>query len=478
MSLSRLPVRRALALCAGVSTFAGADAYAAGAPAAVPPSDDVYVTAKKRDRNFGASRYLIVRRAPATRSFLRFRFEAHRAPGFRATLRVYPLTSSRTGLRVRAAGAGWSEPSLTFRSLPSTERAVVRSGALRARRWKDIDVTRLVRGGGAVSLALATSAHERIVLASRESGARGPRLLLRNARGVESVAVPPAAPSPAPAPSSEPARVPTPPVPVPAPSPEAVVAAAGDIASSGYGDEATASLLDTLNPDAVLTLGDNAYTSGSPSEFSSFYQPTWGRHRAKTKPAVGNHEYKTAGAAGFFDYFGPLAGQRGQAYYSFDLAGWHIVALNSNIERTAGSPQETWLRNDLARNSSRCVLAYWHHPRWNIGTKGDDATQAALWNALYDHGADVVLVGHDHNYQRYYRLDKNGARDDARGIRQFTVGTGGVGHYGVTARAPAETVNADTYGVLRLTLRPGAYDWRFLPEAGKTFTDAGSESCH
>jgi len=137
-----------------------------------------------------------------------------------------------------------------------------------------------------------------------------------------------------------------------------------------------------------------------------------------------------------------------------------------------------WLRNDLASHSTQCTLAYWHHPRWNIGTKGDDASQAGLWDTLYDAGADVVLVGHDHNYQRYYRQNKTGARDDARGIRQFTVGTGGASHYGVSLKPPAELVNADTFGVLKLTLRPGSYNWQFLPEAGKTFTDSGSESCH
>jgi hypothetical protein len=268
------------------------------------------------------------------------------------------------------------------------------------------------------------------------------------------------------------------PAPQPAPASEAVVAAAGDIADPGSGDEATAQLLDALNPDAVLTMGDNAYPTGTLSDYTSYYEPTWGRFNAKVRPVPGNHEYKSGGTD-YYDYFGARAGERGLGYYSYDLGGWHLVALNSNIARDPGSPQETWLRNDLAAHSTQCTLAYWHHPRWDLYTKGDDATQAGLWNALYDYGADVVLDGHAHNYQRYSRLDKNGSRDDARGIRQFTVGTGGAPHSSsISLKPPAEVVDSDTFGVIKLRLRPGSYDWQFVPEAGKTFTDSGSERCH
>jgi beta-glucanase (GH16 family) len=256
-----------------------------------------------------------------------------------------------------------------------------------------------------------------------------------------------------------------------------VIAAAGDIANSASGDEKTARLVEAINPDRVLTLGDNVYPDGTLQEFNTHYEPTWGRFKEKTRPSPGNHEYHTNGV-GYYDYFGALAGERDKGYYSWDLGDWHMVALNSNIDRKAGSAQEMWLRSDLARNRSSCTLAYWHHPRWNIGTKGDNASQAALWNALYDYGADVVLVGHDHNYQRYYRLDKEGRRDDAFGIHQFTAGTGGAGHYPVSMGDPAEVVNSDTFGVLKLVLRSNSYDWEFVPEDGRIFTDSGSETCH
>jgi hypothetical protein len=481
MPFPSTPARRALALCLGLGTVAvGATGFASAAPSAtLAPSDDVYATVKKPDRNFGVSRYLIVTRTPATRSYIRFKLDSLPASSLRATLRVYPLTSARNGLRLRrAADTAWAEQDLTFRSSPTTERAAVHSGALRARHWKDIDVTRLVGHSGVVSLALSTSGRERIVLASRESGSRAPRLIVRKAASANSVA--PVASGPTL--SAAPGPVLPPPVPVPTAQPtppsEAVVAAAGDIATTPTSGEVTAKLLDILDPAAVLTLGDNAYTAGTMSQFMNFYDPTWGRHNAKVKPAPGNHEYNSGGT-GYFDYFGPRAGPRGYGYYSYDVGGWHLIALNSNIARDVGSAQETWLRNDLAANSTQCTLAYWHHPRWDLYTKGNDATQAALWNALYDNGADVVLDGHAHNYQRYSRLDKNGSRDDARGIRQFTVGTGGAPHSSsISLKPPAEVVNSDTFGVLKLTLRPGSYDWNFMPEAGKTFTDSGSEGCH
>jgi len=479
MSFSSTPARRAVALCFAIGAFmADIDGRALAAPSAtLSPTDDSYVTSKYSARNFGTSTRLVVTRRPASRAYLRFTLGSAPAQGFSATLRIYPLTSSKKGLRLRrVTDSGWAERSLTYGSAPAADRAVVRSGRLRAHRWKSINVTRLVNERGVLSVAMATSGRQRIVLASRENRKRAPRLIVRNPAGTTSV-TPSTSPSPAAGPEPGAAPDPVPPPPPSPPASEAVIAAAGDIANSPTSGDVSAKLLDTLNLDAVLTLGDNAYQSGTMSEFKSYYDPTWGRHNAKVKPAPGNHEYNSGGT-GYFDYFGALAGPRGNGYYSFDIGGWHLIALNSNVARDAGSAQVAWLRNDLASHSTQCTLAYWHHPRWNIGTKGDDASQAGLWDTLYDAGADVVLVGHDHNYQRYYRQNKTGARDDARGIRQFTVGTGGASHYGVSLKPPAEVVNADTFGVLKPTLRPGSYNWQFLPEAGKTFTDSGSESCH
>ncbi len=263
-----------------------------------------------------------------------------------------------------------------------------------------------------------------------------------------------------------------------------VLVGAGDIAScSSRGDEATAALLDAI-PGTVYTLGDNVYDSGSTSEFTTCYHPTWGRHKVRTRPAAGNHDYGTVGAAGYYGYFGAAAGDPGRGYYSYDLGAWHVVVLNSNCAAVGGcgpgSPQERWLRADLAAHPSPCILAYWHHPRWSSGTThGSSTSMASLWDLLYDHGADVVLAGHEHHYERFAPMDKAGARDDAPGIRSFLVGTGGRSHYGFGASLPtSEARNSDTYGLLKLTLMPDGYEWQFVPEAGKTYTDSGSAPCH
>ena len=260
---------------------------------------------------------------------------------------------------------------------------------------------------------------------------------------------------------------------------------AGDIAScASSGDEATALLLDNI-AGTVYNLGDNVYDSGTATEFTNCYNPTWGRHKARTMPTPGNHEYTTAAAAGYYGYFGAAAGDPTKGYYSYNLGEWHIIALNSNSSCTtvscaAGSAQETWLRNDLATNSKPCTLAYWHHPRFNSGAShGDNTDVAPLWAALYDYNADVILNGHEHVYERFAPQTPSGAADALRGIRQFTVGTGGRSHYTFgTIKANSQVREGNTYGVLKLTLRAGAYDWQFVPVAGATFTDSGTGSCH
>jgi hypothetical protein len=255
---------------------------------------------------------------------------------------------------------------------------------------------------------------------------------------------------------------------------------AGDIAGcSTLGDEATANLLDGIDG-TVYTLGDNVYDSGTPAEFTNCYEPTWGRHKSRTRPSTGNHDYLTPGAAGYFGYFGASAGDPSTGYYSYDLGDWHIIALNSSIARDAGSTQEQWLRADLAASTKTCTLAYWHHPRFSSGSgHGSDISVGALWQALYDANADVILSGHDHDYERFAPQNPNGLADTARGIREFVVGTGGRSHYGLgSLKANSEVFNGDTFGVLKLTLSAGAYAWQFVPVAGGTFTDSGTGSCH
>ncbi len=259
-----------------------------------------------------------------------------------------------------------------------------------------------------------------------------------------------------------------------------VLVGAGDIASCSYDDdEATAKLLDSI-PGVVFTAGDDAYPFGTPGQFARCYAPTWGRHKARTRPSPGNHDYDTPGGAGYYDYFGAVAGPPGQGYYSYDVAGWHIISLNSNISMRAGSAEEQWLRADLAAHPVRCTLAYWHHPRFSSGTThGSFPATRPLWQALYDAHADVVVTGHEHQYERFAPQTPAGARDTARGIREFVVGTGGAHLYPFgPPMANSEVRDNTTHGVIKLTLRADGYDWEFVPVAGGSFRDAGSGRCH
>lgn len=263
-----------------------------------------------------------------------------------------------------------------------------------------------------------------------------------------------------------------------------VLVGAGDIAScSSPGDEATAALLDDI-AGTVFTTGDNVYERGSAAEFASCYQHSWGRHVDRTRPAAGNHDYSTPTAVGYFDYFGAAAGERGEGYYSYDLGAWHIVVVNSNCWAVggcdSGSAQLEWLRADLAASTKRCTLAYWHHPLFTSGAVHDGEPRLRpVFQELYRAGAEVVLTGHNHQYERFAPQDPEGAPDTARGIRQFVVGTGGGGLYDFgTVQPNSQVRNADTYGVLKLTLHPGSYDWRFVPQAGESFTDSGTGECH
>lgn len=264
---------------------------------------------------------------------------------------------------------------------------------------------------------------------------------------------------------------------------------AGDIASckTPAGAEATAKLIEGI-PGVVFALGDLAYEAGSPDNFEYCYHPTWGRFRQRTKPAIGNHEYSNPTGRGYFNYWGEQAGPRGKGYYSYDLGMWHIVVLNTNCKAPGlggcdtGSPQETWLAQDLAAHPDACIIAYGHHPLYSSGIFKKHAMHPELkplWRDLYAAHADLVLNGHEHSYERFAPQDPDGNRDDANGIREIVVGTGGKDHdpLGLPI-ANSEVRNWDTFGVLKLTLSPGKYKWQFIAEPGRTFTDSGSGVCH
>ena len=254
---------------------------------------------------------------------------------------------------------------------------------------------------------------------------------------------------------------------------------AGDIARcSATNDEATAALLDGIQG-TVFTLGDNVYENGTATEFANCYHPSWGRHKARTRPVAGNHDYNTSGASGYYDYFGDAAGPRGKGYYSFDLGGWHIVVLNSNISRSASSEQIAWLRADLAANPAQCTMALWHHPRFSSGSHGNDTSQQTFWDVLYEFHADVVLVGHEHDYERFARQTPAAVADPAHGIRQFIVGTGGTSLRSFsTIRANSEFRNNTAWGVIKLDLTATGYTWSFISTSGAAVLDTGSETCH
>jgi hypothetical protein len=265
------------------------------------------------------------------------------------------------------------------------------------------------------------------------------------------------------------------------PADAAVLVGAGDIATcDGSADERTAELLDAI-PGTVYTAGDLAYPEGATRDFARCYEPSWGRHRDRTRPAIGNHERDADASGGpYFTYFGERAGAPGRAWYAYDLGAWRITVLDSTCPDdgcAAGSPQASWLRDELAAHPARCRAAIWHHPLFSSGEHGYDARLVDLWRTLEDAGTDVVLTGHDHDYERFAPKRADGTLDDA-GIRSFVVGTGGAPLRAF--RDPvqgSEVRQSDSHGVLRLALRPTGFDWAFIPIAGATFTDVGSAAC-
>jgi hypothetical protein len=268
-----------------------------------------------------------------------------------------------------------------------------------------------------------------------------------------------------------------------------VLVGAGDIGYCGSdNDEATAKLVDNI-PGQVFVLGDNTYPKGGDglsvklSDFVECYGPTWGRHKDRTRPVVGNHEYVGPDAAGYFSYFGAAAGDPAKGYYDYRVGAWHVIVLNSNCADVGGcgpgSPQEQWLRGVLAASEADCTVAMWHDPRYSSGaTHGSNPITEPFWQALYEYGADVILNGHDHIYERFGLQKPGGAADAAFGLRQITVGTGGRSSYGLDSPVPNSEVRGRTFGVLKMALHDGSYDWEFVPVAGQTFTDRGTTACH
>lgn len=273
------------------------------------------------------------------------------------------------------------------------------------------------------------------------------------------------------------------------PGPGLTVYAAGDIADCGdapsqrSGAARTASLLapllDADREALVIALGDNSYPAGRISEFSDCYGPTWGRFKTRIWPVPGNHEYHSPGAAGYYAYFGAAAGEAGRGYYSRTLGGWQLIALNSALAGEDLRAQLDWLRDQLSPPRARCTLAFWHHPVYSSGRHGNQDVMREAWRLLFDAGAELVLSAHDHHYERFAPQDAEGRRDEARGVRQFVVGTGGARPRPIVlARHHSESHAGSSLGVLRLVLKQQGYEWEFLPVAGGGLGDRGAAHCH
>ena len=254
---------------------------------------------------------------------------------------------------------------------------------------------------------------------------------------------------------------------------------AGDIATcAGTGDSDTAKVAAGV-PGIVFTAGDNVYPDGSPQNFANCYDPAWGPLKARTRPVVGNHDYyNSPGAAGYFAYFGAAAGDPQKGWYKYDAGTWRIYALNSECSASTCPQQYDWLKQDLAAEAHKCTLAIWHRPRFSTGPHGNATDMSSIWSLLATSGSEVVVNGHDHDYERYTPLGPNGYAQQ-NGLREFVIGTGGVGHYQFTSDSPLVEVRDNTsFCVLRLGLAPGSYSWHFLPTTAAGFTDGGTGTCH
>jgi Calcineurin-like phosphoesterase len=442
------------------------------------PTDDARVAEATPNFNYGLNNLFTEGAAgDQHESFLKFSVAGLTGEVRSAILRVYVRDGTTDGPAVYPTDTNWSEETLTWKTRPAeTGPGVADAGDVPAGGHYDFDVTSLVSGNGTYSFGLKQPGTDMMRAYGRVVTRPHPQLIVNTTSAAT----------------------------------DPVVVAAGDIANDQTQDEATAQLLRST-PGTVLAVGDLAYPDGSLDVFQAYYDPTWGTEKTRTKPVPGNHEYvggeQDQHGVGYFDYWNGmanqsgLAGDRDKGYYSYDLGDWHLIALNTGQcygQRTIingyfqqcapDSPMLTWLEQDLSQNTKLCTLAYFHHPRYSSGTDhGDDPQRTgAIWDTLYAHDADVVINGHEHNYERFAPQDNHANADPDRGIREFVAGTGGAsespdlsGNYFTDPPQPNSEVRAaPAWGVLKMTLHAGSYDFQFLPAAGTTFADSGSGSCH
>lgn len=414
------------------------------------PTADTYVASDTPGTSHGTGPLAWVDASPNRQALIQFDVSGLDGPFTNVMLRVHVADvtnaqSSRGGTFRLMSSSSWNEDT-TWNTQPVIDGPTLGTlGAVSRNTWVQLDLTGKITGNGTYSIGVTTTSSDGAAYDTRESGAFAAQLVI---------------------------------LPGQAAGEDPVLVGAGDIANSATNDTATGALLDSI-PGTVFTAGDNAYNNGSPGDYASYYAPTWGRHLARTRPAPGNHDYNTAAAGGYFGYFDDRAGTPSQGYYSYTLGAWHVVSLDSEIDMSVGSPQETWLRSDLAANIAPCTLAYWHKPLFTSGSHAPALATRPLFQALYDSGAEVVVSGHNHQYERFAPMDPAGDLDTVTGIREFVAGMGGASHYGFgTPKPHSEVRDSTTYGVLKFTLHSASYDWQFVPVAGQSFTDSGTGICH
>ena len=454
---------------------------AAGAPLTFPAGADARVEEERPETNFGADPALRADGGgdPEVRSYLRFDVSGADTGVTRAVLRLYAASATKDGPAVYEAETGWAEAEVTWDARPSrTSDAIDDRGAIEADAWVEYDVTEFVPNDGSYGFVLVADGGDGVDFSARE-GTRPPQLVLTAA---DAEAEPLAG-------ESDDARG----------DQSVTVVAAGDVAcdpasgsfkdglgtASNCRQEHTARLVEEIGPELVLGLGDMQYEEGTLDNYARSYDRSWGRFKDKTYVvAGGSHDFY--GGGDFYTYWGERAGPAPlRNWFSRDVGTWHLVFLNSYCDEVGGcepgSAQYEWLRADLAASGATCTLALWHEPRFTSGSRhGDDEDVDPFWDLLYDGGAEVVLVGHEHNYERFAPMDGDGDRDDAFGVREFVVGTGGksLGADWEEIRPASEVRDEEAYGVLKLTLRPAGYDWEFVAEPGQPFADLGSGECH
>ncbi len=437
---------------------------------ALTPTADTYVeNGTAAGTTFGTATSFVADASPVRQSFLRFDLTAISTLAS-ARLRLHVLNDSSGpspfgGTVTRLSGA-WGEATTTFNNKPAIGATVATLGAVTQNAWIEVDVTSAALPGAILELGITSSNTDGAYYHSRESGATSPQLIV-------STTAPPTAPPP----TSAPAGI--------------VIAAVGDMACAPTSQVTSTTcrqltVSNLIHNDAAiqhfLVLGDLQYPNGELSNFQAQggYAGSYGRFKAKTKPAPGNHEYNTSGATGYYTYFGALAGDPAKGYYSFDIGTtWHVVALNSNcsvVFCTAGSAQEQWLRGDLAASTRQCTIAYWHHPMYTSAGRGDNTNMDPIWRAIAEDGGELVLAGHEHQYERFAPVSATGAAD-ANGVRSLVVGTGGHSLAGFGATHANSLVRIQAFGVLKLTLGTSSYSFQMINESG-TVLDSGSGTCH